>query len=635
MKFGKRAVAAAAAVFLAAAAVLPPLAAIAATYNVTQSRYPADISQFPASYQAGLTAVKEKYPNARFICFDTGLDWSADVLGPENEMQFGRNLIEQRNISSWKGTDMPGAFNWDANEYVQVEPGWNQASRAIIEFYLDPRNFFTEEQIFQFEQYTYSADVQTLEGTESTLSGTFMSADHGAVIRDDEEHDLTYAQAFMKIAEIVGISPYVLATRIRFEQGVAGSGGQISGTWPGYEGYYNYFNMGATGSTKEEIYTNALIEAKNEGWDSRWKALLGGAQKFADRYVKMGRNTPYLQHFAVNVQPGGTTVYYYPYMTAVQSPESEARRFYQTYQGMENFHEQPFVFVIPVYKNMPASPVPRPTGDGNPNNKLKNLTINDGHVNIGAFNKDTLDSYTTIVPGAMDKVTVQATLLAATSTVTVNGVAATQDGVNTSAEVPLAVGSNTVKVEVKAENGSVRTYSIGITRMQPETPETTTAPGEEGTTLSAEEQATLARLAAYQFSTMTLSGNVAHGIQPGTSVSTLLAGFTGKNCSPKILKADGTIPSSTDNAGTGMVVVITHTDGQEVARFDLIVYGDCSGDGVINVRDMLYLQRHIVGLETLNDSLFAAIDLDGNGELNVRDMLYLQRHIVGLETIAN
>ena len=41
-----------------------------------------------------------------------------------------------------------------------------------------------------------------------------------------------------------------------------------------YRGYYNFFNIGATGS---DIMANGLKYAKNNGWSSPEKAIHGGA----------------------------------------------------------------------------------------------------------------------------------------------------------------------------------------------------------------------------------------------------------------------------------------------------------------------------------------------------------------------
>ena len=115
----------------------------AVSTNVYQSRWVAEVEDFPESYQAGLARIKAIYPNAQFIYYDTDLDWYNDVLTDENEMSFGRNLIPASSPSSWKSTDSR-SYNPSTNTYTQVEPGWNNASQEIVEYYMDPRNFFNE-----------------------------------------------------------------------------------------------------------------------------------------------------------------------------------------------------------------------------------------------------------------------------------------------------------------------------------------------------------------------------------------------------------------------------------------------------------------------------------------------------------
>ena len=38
--------------------------------------------------------------------------------------------------------------------------GWSYATEAAVEYYLDPRNWLTENYIFQFETLTYNAATQ-------------------------------------------------------------------------------------------------------------------------------------------------------------------------------------------------------------------------------------------------------------------------------------------------------------------------------------------------------------------------------------------------------------------------------------------------------------------------------------------
>ena len=173
-----------------------------ATKNVIQTRTLADIEDFPTSYRKGLEKVKGTFPNAKFILYDTGLDWYKDVLTEENEMKYGRNLISSESPASWKQSSR------------EVEPGWVQASQSIVEHYMDPRNFLNEKDVFQFMSLAYD-DSQTVEGTQTILDRTFMAS---RKIEDLDGNMITYAEAFWKAGKETGVSPYLLACRVRQEQ---------------------------------------------------------------------------------------------------------------------------------------------------------------------------------------------------------------------------------------------------------------------------------------------------------------------------------------------------------------------------------------------------------------------------------
>ena len=131
-----------------------------------------------------------------------------------------------------------------------------------IAYYLDPRNFLNETDIFQFESLSFSK-VQTRQGVSSILKGTFMEN----MVEDSDGSALDYAQAFMDIGEETGVSPYHLASRVRQEQGLKGTSSLISGTYSGYKGYYNYFNVGAAGITSTLVIKNGLAYAKKSGME--------------------------------------------------------------------------------------------------------------------------------------------------------------------------------------------------------------------------------------------------------------------------------------------------------------------------------------------------------------------------------
>lgn len=306
-------------------------------------------SAFPASYRPLIQKLIQAHPKWTFVPMDTGLSW-ADVL--RAEMEDSRNLVELSSPDSWK-SKKPGDYNSKTGKWV-IKSGtnWVQAAEGIVKHYLDPRNFLTEESVFQFEQLVYGKH-HTEAGVEKILSGTFMAHKK---LEDGSANGSTYAQAFIKIGKELKVSPYFLASRVRQEQGTSGKSDLISGKYPGYEGYYNYFNRRATG-VGQEVIVRGLQEAKDNGWNSRYKALKGGAQSVASDYIFKGQDTFYLQKFDVDASYDG--LYWHQYMQNLLAADSEGKSVQRGYQEMGILNNG-FVFKVPVYKDMPGAPCPKP-----------------------------------------------------------------------------------------------------------------------------------------------------------------------------------------------------------------------------------------------------------------------------------
>ena len=145
-------------------------------------------------------------------------------------------------------------------------------------------------------------------------------------------------------------------------------------------------------------------------------------------------------------------------MTNVEAVSSESAKIQTAYsQWMAT---TPYVFYIPVYRNMPENPAPAPTGTGNPNNYLKTLDVKGNTTGISytastPFNpadggKNELIYY---VPASENSVTISGT--------TVNSGAA----INGTGQVSLVIAPVKINVTVTAENGEVRNYVITINKM--------------------------------------------------------------------------------------------------------------------------------------------------------------------------
>lgn len=306
------------------------------------------LANFPSSYRAYLKKLHSAHPKWTFVPHNTGLDWSTVI---SNEMYPTRNLIEGSNIASWKSM-ASGDYDSKTGKWsIKSAPNWVQASKAIVKYYMDPRNFLNETGIYQFELQTFNSNYHTQAGVELIIKGTFME---GAKVKSG----MTYAQAFMKIGKELNVSPYLLASRVRQEQGVNGDSALISGKVSGYEGYYNYFNIEAYGETREQIIANGMKEAKKEGWNSIYKALYGGSKKVAQNYISQGQDTFYLQKFDVDSSYNGC--YWHQYMQNLQAAESESKNVKAAYTSM-GVIDNTYVFKIPVYDNMPSSASAKPT----------------------------------------------------------------------------------------------------------------------------------------------------------------------------------------------------------------------------------------------------------------------------------
>jgi beta-N-acetylglucosaminidase len=296
--------------------------------------YPADIMAFPESYREALAALKNAHPNWTFVKMPTGVSFQTAV----NSELGDKSLIH----SSLGAAVREGLYGQNT---------WYYATPEILSYYMDPRNFLNEEKIFQFELLTYNAEYHTQPALETFLSTTFMKGPAHA-----PQMDITYADIIWNLSRVKNISPFFLASRIYQEQG-NGTSPMISGTYPGYEGYYNYLNIGASGKTNAEVITNGLSYAKNSGWSDPYKAIDGGADQISKNYVLKGQDTLYLQKF--NVNPATGNMYGHQYMQNISAASSESSSTKKMYAGAGSLNQN-FVFKIPVYNDMPDTPSPYP-----------------------------------------------------------------------------------------------------------------------------------------------------------------------------------------------------------------------------------------------------------------------------------
>lgn len=308
---------------------------------------------FPDSYKQSLRVLHQKYPYWQFVAYKTNLDWNTVI---NNESKLGVNLISNSKSTAWKSTD-PGAYNADTGEWKVFDGStWVAASRAAISYYMDPRNFLNERNIFMFESLEYQSQYQTKTGVNTILSNTPFAGKTFSYTDPDTSaaKSISYTDAFLAAAKLSGVSPYHLASRVKQEvvTGSASTSGAVTGDNSLYPGIYNFYNIGATSSKNPVL--NGLKWASTgttylRPWTDRYRSIVGGAMYIGTSYISKGQNTGYLQKF--NVTPNQT--YQHQYMTNVEAAYSEAIKTKTAYA--ESMNATPIIFSIPVYNNMPAT----------------------------------------------------------------------------------------------------------------------------------------------------------------------------------------------------------------------------------------------------------------------------------------
>ena len=545
-----------------------------------------DLAKFPSSYRSYLTELHKLYPNATFSVFNTGLDWQT-VVNNENYIASGspknqaRSLI-QTSYDGYKSTNSI-LYNWSSNVWnTNISGGgssWYAAHENVIAYYLDPRNFLTYNSVFMFLNHGYSSNVNYTESAiNNILSGSYMSNS----MTNDGVH--SFARAFIDAGRESGISPYYLAARVIQEIGRSST---RSSYVNGSSGYYNYYNIDASGN---DHLANALARAKKEGWNNDYKAIIGGAKFISDGYVSTGQSTLYLEKW--DVVNGGNGFYSHQYMQNIQAPVSEANTLFNTYvqNGLTTTSME---FLIPVYNGMTASTsLPN---KGNPNNYLKSITVN-GYT-INGFNMDNLE-YNYNVSSGVSSVELGASKVAS---------AASISGIGT---IKLSGSKTTSVITVTAGNGSVKKYTINFTR-------------DDSQPISVSD--------IVSSSGFVSDGTYVSGIKLGSSADSLISSLkVNNNISVKITDSNGNEKSGTIVTGDKVII----TSGNESKSYNAIIYGDLNGDGKISALDYVSIKNSIMGTKSLNSSQKIAGDVNRDGKISALDYVKVKNHIMGTSSIS-
>lgn len=485
------------------------------TYSYSDdSSFEQSISSFPESYKPYLRQLHAIHPNWTFKADYTNLDWEAAA---EAESQIGMSAISHL-YPSLKFTN-----SLYPNGIVIDGTNWYAAAKDTVKYYMDPRNFLTEKNIFMFQSLSYNESENA--SVQKVLNGTFMEGSF-------TENGVTkkYADAFIEAGKEANVSAVHLATRAIQEVGTKGSSAS-SGTVPGYEGYYNFYNIGATSG--EDNYLKGLQYAKNNGWNSIQKAITGGAKVIGSSYISIGQDTIYFQKF--NVSSYSTrNDYTHQYQTNIMAPESESANIYSSYKSSGKLDSN-YTFVIPVYNNRPDSA-------------------------FKVSRTDTVGGSTTPTPPDSNQ------------------------GGNNSSEDSGNSGSEEQKPSLTAEEILNKTgYKI---------------------------------VNGY-FTKVTLGQDVS-SIRSYLESLGAEVGVLNKNWQTKV---SGKV--STED-------LISIND----KVYQIAVYGDVSGDGAITIKDLLLIQKYLLGSQNITEANKEAADVSHDGSITIKDLLLVQKYLLGTGSIT-
>ena len=388
--------------------------------------FESQIATFPESYRQYLRDLHAIYPNWKFYADNISMTLDEAVA-----LEIGRKVSDTTDLS-WRSMDL-GSYNWNTGAWASSDGNgrWYYVSREVIKYYMDPRNFLNATYIYSYMKQDYDPSTQTEEGLKKIVAGTFL--ERGYSDPNDTAYGGSYIKVIMAAAQKSDVNPYILASTIIQEQGVNGTSPLISGEYSGYEGYYNFFNIGATDGN---AVIGGLTRAKNEGWNTRSASIIGGAQFCGNSYVSKGQNTYFYMNYNIK-DPGNL---WHQYATAVHNAASSGSQTAKTYRDLKNAELD---FLIPVYEDMPSAVSELPQKSG----KLNNYYFSSISVSglTPTFSRLTYD-YDLKVSG---NTTVKVTMPSGASYAGADSYA-------------LSAGRNIVRLKVRSQTGYTTDYVIDV-----------------------------------------------------------------------------------------------------------------------------------------------------------------------------
>jgi len=114
----------------------------------------------------------------------------------------------------------------------------------------------------------------------------------------------------------------------------------------------------------------------------------------------------------------------------------------------------------------------------------------------------------------------------------------------------------------------------------------------------------------------------------------VLHNFSGSSITFDLAAANGAQTLMSDSGKSGVSGSSVTLDGYSSLILktsdEPLKLGDATGDGKINLQDVLEMQKHMAGMLVLKGKFFTAADVNGNGKIELVDVLSVQKYLAGV-----
>lgn len=530
-------------------------------------------------YKQAIKDMQARHPNYTFLLFYTGLDWN-EVLTAEYQGhgRSPKNLFQIGNSYNGKWIcPICGTAKYDNGS-------WCCASLESLAYMMDPRNSINDNDVFQFKDLA-GADVSYDDIAR-------VVANYGSYLNNQEA-----INAIVDASKQYNINGYFLVAKIVNEHGKNGSTlSNGKGYNNNYVGVYNYFNIGASGNGSANIINTGLSYAQQQGWTSIRASIFGGAKVVKESFIdKYSQNTFYYQKFNVS---GRSTLASHQYQQNIMAAQTQGASLKAYYANLTN---KEYVFIIPLYKNMPRTNCARPDVT-----KVNAVTYQNAVI------RNISTSITIRAAGRLSGIAI-GKLVNNENVKVINRATSTVDGYywdtivasdGTYGYAARNLGGEECIVLTGSSGSSAGT--VGTENPKPEQP--TQPPVNPGPDLTPADK---------------IEGNAKVNGSNFEMLPNVTCDTIKKSYPNSVVKDKNGNEIKSGNIGTGSKVTINDT------TYTVVKKGDVNGDGEVDVVDVVAMLNSIKGTKILENEYRAAGMVKNNESIDVTDVVLTLNYIKG------